>query len=269
MSHYVDQRMQAWIGRTLLDRSGRRIGRIEDIYTDDVSGHPAWIAVATGRFGLNIVFLPFAGAIPAGGDELRVPFSKTRVSGAPAAGKGERLTRDEVIRLYDHYGFDLEAEEVRQRAGDGEPCPPPAYVPLPSTQEPSITSPPTGQPAGCAPPVLVTPVPPPPPRTPPIVTSPAPPPPSPPVASPAAPGQMANPPAPGPAGAPQAWPAPATPPTAPPLAPAGARLATPLAARLATPSEGGIGPDSPLLWNHEDRIDSIRPPREPAQTGRR
>jgi hypothetical protein len=121
MSQYLDQRLGAWVGRTLVDRAGQRIGRVEDLYTDDVSGHPAWIAVATGRFGLNITFLPLAGATPLGGDELKVQFSRNQIKEAPIAGRNGRLAPDEVIRLYDHYGFDLEAEEIRERAIQARP----------------------------------------------------------------------------------------------------------------------------------------------------
>lgn len=266
MSQYVDVRMQTWIGRTLLDRAGQRIGRVEDIYTDDVSGHPAWLAVATGRFGLNIIFLPFASAAPAGGDELRVQFSKTLIRDAPVAGKGGRLTQDEVVLLYDYYGFDLEAEEVRDRTSSRRAT---------SGYRPSFIQEPPAPPLPTQPPA-------------PAAANPARP--TVPVAAPA-PTPAAAPPAPAPAVRPAARreaplaPPPAAPPPppllpaapppvrpAPPAAPLAARFAAPLAARLAALTEAeepGVRHDSPLFWNHDDRIDSIRPPRDQVPTGRR
>lgn len=235
MSQYVDVRMRTWIGRTLLDRAGQRIGRVEDIYTDDVSGHPAWLAVGTGRFGLNIIFLPFASATPAGGDELRVQFSKTLIRDAPVAGRGGRLTQDEVVLLYDYYGFDLEAEEVRERTASGRR---PATGHRPTFVQEAPAAPPAPTPGG----------------------------------SPAA--RRDPPPAPRPAAppAPRTGALHAARPAPPPATPLAARFAAPLAERLATLSEveePGIRHDSPLFWNHDDRIDSIRPPREQVPPARR
>ena len=272
MSQYVDHRMQAWIGRTLVDRAGQRIGRVEDIYTDDVSHHPAWLAVATGRFGLTITFLPLAGATPIGADELQVQFSRNLVKEAPLAGRNARLSQDDVIRLYEHYGFDLEAEEVRDRAAAAPPArptvtewsppPPVAARPAPSPvavmERPSRPAPKKQRAAAAA-------------------------------ARPStaavqqrqaavrerlfdAPSPGA--PAPAPAPAPRRAPAPAPAPprkrvaearvTVPP-APAPERVfeapaPVPPARPAPKAEEPRPNPDNPLFWNHDDRIDSIRPP---------
>ena len=243
----------------LIDSVGEPIGRVEDIYTDDEGGYPAWIAVATGRFGLNIIFLPFASASPTRGDELRVPFPSRLIKDAPSAGKGGRLTQDEVVRLYDHYGFDLEAEEVRGRPlhrrssglrADYKPASP--YVPVPAEEPPAPTferaalalSPaPAVKPAAAAEPAAPAP-------------SPAP------AVKPAA---AAEPAATAPSPAPAVKPAAAAEPAAEP----GRRPTSSLFRDLVELTEQSrLPPDSPLFWNHDDRIDSIRPPREPARSGR-
>ena len=292
MPQHVDQRMQSWIGRTLIDRAGERIGRVEDIYTDDDAGHPAWIAVATGRFGLNIIFLPFAGATPAGGDELRVLFPKSLIKEAPVAGKGGRLTKEEVVRLYDHYGFDLEAEEVRERAthrrssglrSDYKPASP--YVPVSAEEPPAPTFRPPAPAERPAPATralaALAPVAAPAERVPSPAEAPA----APaaqvtaPAHEPSAPADQVN--------EPRNSAAPASPVAAPPHKSPAAPVAAPAeppAAPGQEPSKGprrslfrdlvdltdqpAVRPDSPLFWNHDDRIDSIRPPREPAR-GRR
>ena len=259
MPQDVDQRTRNWIGRTLIDRAGQRIGRVEDIYTDDVGRHPAWIAVATGRFGLNVIFLPFAGATPAGGDELRVQFPKELIKEAPVAGRGGRLTKEEVVRLYDHYGFDLEAEEVRERAMKrraNRPCgnyrPASSYGPAPA-EEPArpVRRPaaPTGGPAPASRPMAALALP------------------AALVETPAAPRHKAP--------APTVKPAAAEKPaTDTPAAPAKqARPPSSLFRDIVDPTTATDQPDarrdSPLFWNHDDRIDSIRPPRQPAHPGRR
>ena len=294
MSQQVDQRARRWIGRMLIDLAGEPIGRVEDIYTDDVGGYPAWIAVGTGRFGLNIIFLPFAAAGPARGDELRVPFPSSLIKGAPSAGKGGRLTRDEVVRLYDHYGFDLEAEEVRERAShrrssglraDYKPASP--YVPAPAKESRAPTFERAALALGPAPAVKqAAPAPTPAPAVKPAAAvAPAAPAPGPaPAVKPAAAG-------PAPAEKPAAAVEPGAPAPGPPPAVKAAAAVEPKAAPAEQPSapaaepsrrptsplfrdlvdlaeQSGFPPDSPVFWDHDDRIDSIRPPREPARSGR-
>ena len=283
MSHHVDHRTRRWIGRTVIDRAGECIGTVEDIYTDDVGGHPAWIAVATGRFGLSIVFLPFAAASPAPGDELRVLFPSSLIKGAPVAGKGGRLTQDEVVRLYDHYGFDLEAEEVRERAlhrrssglrGDYKPASP--YVPVPAGEPPAPrfrpAAPAQAPPAPAFVPAQEAPAPalalPAPATSPPAVAPPAP------AVNPA---PAENAPAPAvraaaaekPAAAVELVAAASETLSAPAKKPSGRPTSSRFPSIVDLTKEPGFRPDSPLFWNHDDRIDSIRPPREPAPSGHR
>jgi uncharacterized protein (TIGR02271 family) len=97
--------LAGWIGRTLVDDSGDRIGKIVDLYTDEATGQPEWIAVNTGRVGSNINFVPLAGAVPRG-DDLRVPYSNDQVKDAPDATPDGQLSQDEEARLYGHYGMD-------------------------------------------------------------------------------------------------------------------------------------------------------------------
>ncbi len=251
MSLQVDQRTRRWIGRMLIDSVGERIGRVDDIYTDDVGGHPAWIAVGTGRFGLNIIFLPFAAASPAPGNELRVPFPNSLIKSAPSTGKGGRLTQDEVVRLYDHYGFDLEAEEVRERAlhrrssglrADYKPTSP--YVPVPAEEPPVPTFERAAPALGPAPA-----------EKPAAAVEPAAPAPSPaPAEKPAARVEQVA--------------APAERPTAPAAEPSRRPTSSLFRDLVDLTEQSGVRPDSPLFWNHDDRIDSIRPPREPAPSGR-
>ncbi|HLM65834.1 MAG TPA: PRC and DUF2382 domain-containing protein [Acidimicrobiales bacterium] len=97
--------LTAWIGHTLVDENGDKIGKIVDIYADEATGQPEWIAVNTGRFGTNISFVPLAGAV-ARGDDLQVPFPGKHVSDAPNAKADGQLSQEEESRLYRHYGMD-------------------------------------------------------------------------------------------------------------------------------------------------------------------
>ena len=112
MTQRLHERFESWIGRTLTDASGHKIGKVEDIYTDDDTGQPEWLAVVTGHVGSNVSFVPLTGATPVG-DDLQVQFPKDQVKEAPNAGSDGILSEEEEARLYAHYGLDYDQERVR------------------------------------------------------------------------------------------------------------------------------------------------------------
>src|SRR3954453_14990470 len=42
-----------WIGATIVDSDGDKIGTLETIYMDRSTGQPEWLAVKTGMFGMR------------------------------------------------------------------------------------------------------------------------------------------------------------------------------------------------------------------------
>jgi uncharacterized protein (TIGR02271 family) len=97
------QDIETWRGRTLVDRDGDKIGKVEDVYLDRSSGEPEWVAVKTGMFGSNVSFVPIHGADTAG-DDLRVAYEKDLVKDAPNVDPDGELSPEEERRLYQHYG---------------------------------------------------------------------------------------------------------------------------------------------------------------------
>src|SRR4051794_30063323 len=97
------QDIETWRGRTLVDRDGDKIGKIEDIYLDRSSGEPEWVAVKTGLFGSNVSFVPIHDASPTG-DDLQVSYEKDLVKDAPNVNPDGELSPEEERRLYQHYG---------------------------------------------------------------------------------------------------------------------------------------------------------------------
>jgi uncharacterized protein (TIGR02271 family) len=93
----------AWVGRTLVDQSGDKIGTIDDVYLDDATGQPEWLAVTTGLLGRNRSFVPLEGA-SASGDDVMVRYTKDQVKSAPSAAPDGHLSPEEEQALYTHYG---------------------------------------------------------------------------------------------------------------------------------------------------------------------
>jgi len=109
---------QSWIGRTAVDRNGDKIGKIDDIYADDDTGQPEWLAVHTGMFGGHVSFVPLRGA-QAQGDGLMVAYDKDRVKDAPRAEADGHLSEQEEDRLYEYYGVGAGFASTGDRADVG------------------------------------------------------------------------------------------------------------------------------------------------------
>jgi hypothetical protein len=109
-----------WQGRAVLDRSGERIGKLDEFFLDAESDLPVWGAVASGLFGRRRSLVPLSEAEPAGEDELQVPFDSDQVLAAPQADPEVELSPDEEEALYRHYGLDYSTGgEEAEDEGDG------------------------------------------------------------------------------------------------------------------------------------------------------
>jgi len=98
------QTLQAWRDHELVDAEGNKIGKIHEIYVDQDTGQPEWLAVSTGMFGTKVSFVPLAGATPQG-DRLVSRWTKDQVKDAPNAEADGQLSQEEEARLYRHYGL--------------------------------------------------------------------------------------------------------------------------------------------------------------------
>ena len=94
----------AWVGRTAVDRSGDKVGKIVDMYVDDDTGQPEWLAVSTGLLGKRVSFVPLHGA-SAEGDDVVIAWDKATVKDDPNAEPDSDLSPEEEQRLYEYYGM--------------------------------------------------------------------------------------------------------------------------------------------------------------------
>ena len=101
-------------GLEVVDRDGDKIGKVDEIYLDQHSDKPEWLAVKTGLFGSNVSFVPLAEATTED-DVVRVPYEKAQVKDAPNADPDGELSQEEEARLYRHYGLDY--SESRSDSG--------------------------------------------------------------------------------------------------------------------------------------------------------
>lgn len=102
----TDQIERLLAGGTVVTEDGEKIGKVGQVFVDDRTGEPDWVTVKTGLFGTGESFVPLAEA-DVQGDEIRVPFGKDRVKGAPRVDDaGGHLSHEEEDALYRYYGRD-------------------------------------------------------------------------------------------------------------------------------------------------------------------
>jgi uncharacterized protein (TIGR02271 family) len=89
-------------GRTVIDRDGDKIGKIDDVYEDKQGGQAEWALVNTGLFGTKKTFVPLHDAQPVG-EDVRVPVEKARVKDAPSIEPDGELSESEERQLFEHY----------------------------------------------------------------------------------------------------------------------------------------------------------------------
>lgn len=117
------EQLERWLFRTAVDRSGHRFGTVTDVFVDEATGTPEWLAVAMGRFGVRTSYVPLLGSNESGGD-VHVAYDKTLIKGSPATGAEGELTNAVEEQLYQHYGLTHGEPAVRnaedaRRAGRG------------------------------------------------------------------------------------------------------------------------------------------------------
>ena len=93
---------ESFMGRTAIDPQGDKIGRIGQVYVDDVTGKPDWVTVNTGLFGTKEHFAPLKGATVTG-DDIVLPFDQDVVNDAPDVADASHLDPDEQDALYTYY----------------------------------------------------------------------------------------------------------------------------------------------------------------------
>ena len=90
--------------RTVVDPDGDKVGTVFDVYLDQDTDQPEWLAVSTGMFGTKISFVPLQGVRFDSEGNVVVAYPKQLVKDAPRADADGALSEDEERDLYTHYG---------------------------------------------------------------------------------------------------------------------------------------------------------------------
>jgi uncharacterized protein (TIGR02271 family) len=127
--------VNTWVGQDARGPDGSKIGSIQDVYLDQETGEPEWVAIKTGLFGSKLSFAPLAQARGEGGGVV-LPYDKDRVKNAPSVDPDGALSQQEEAELYRYYG--LEYAELRSDSGlpEGQGAPA-APAPRAATGDPT------------------------------------------------------------------------------------------------------------------------------------
>jgi uncharacterized protein (TIGR02271 family) len=102
MSEPLIDDVAAWLGHPVVGPDGDKIGWVDDLYVDDDTGRPTWLAVKTGLFGGRASLVPLWG-VSVEGDRLRVAYAQTVVEDAPNLEPDGELSEAEQRQLYEYY----------------------------------------------------------------------------------------------------------------------------------------------------------------------
>lgn len=99
---------------TVIDSEGSKVGDVGQVYLDDATGRPEWVTVKTGLFGMNETFVPLRGETVTNG-EIRVPYTKDQIKGAPSIDPEGHITEAEEAELYHYYSIEQNLSAYQDR----------------------------------------------------------------------------------------------------------------------------------------------------------
>ena len=92
-------------GRAVVDSDGENIGKIEEIWVDNVNGLPEWATVKMGRIRGKDRYVPLR-PVEVRDDDIVVGYTKEQVEDAPEFDP-QTATAEDERNLYRHYGRPL------------------------------------------------------------------------------------------------------------------------------------------------------------------
>jgi hypothetical protein len=92
-----------WHGKMLIDSTGAKIGKLQEVYVDTENDEPQFATVKEGFIGRHLTFVPLGG-ITVGPNDLQVAVTKEQVESAPNIEQhGDELSQADESALYHHF----------------------------------------------------------------------------------------------------------------------------------------------------------------------
>ncbi len=91
-------------GVEVIGAGGVKLGKVDNLYVDDDTNQPEWVAVKSGLFGAHVSLVPISKA-QFDGTALNVPFDKEQLKSAPHHHPNTNLSPLTEKYLYHHYGM--------------------------------------------------------------------------------------------------------------------------------------------------------------------
>jgi len=94
-------------GAQILGEAGEVLGKVVDVFSDQLTGHWEWALVAAqdDQDDREHRFMPLVEVVIEEAD-LRVPYTADQIASAPDVGGAGHLNVDDEAQLYVHYGLD-------------------------------------------------------------------------------------------------------------------------------------------------------------------
>ena len=99
------KRLADFRDKDVFSSDGEKIGSVKEIYYDDATAQPEWVALGTGFLGMSTKVVP-AESLSFSGESFRVPFTKDKVKNEPDFDtSGDRLDESDEQRLCSYFNL--------------------------------------------------------------------------------------------------------------------------------------------------------------------
>lgn len=99
----TDDDLESWLGCDVVDDAGELVGVLVDIYDDQATGHPTWLALAADMFATQVHVAP-ARRAHRRGDTVVVGHTKADITATPSVRAHHTLSPADQQAVVNHYG---------------------------------------------------------------------------------------------------------------------------------------------------------------------
>ncbi|GAC1439690.1 MAG: hypothetical protein NVSMB51_17910 [Solirubrobacteraceae bacterium] len=113
------ERMDDWRGQDVLDSTGEKLGKLDELFYASGAEEPALVAVKSGLLGRRVRIVPLRGATFSR-DHVSVPFTREQVESADEELPEGMLEAQGAVRLSSLYGVEVAAGRYETASGREE-----------------------------------------------------------------------------------------------------------------------------------------------------